>query len=187
MRRTTILLAAIATLAVVVGPVSAAPSAAGNVVAGSGWRLAEDGTPLVEFKVGAQVAPSGKAIGLYRYANIFGLAFGGSITCGNIDSGVAVVGGRVTASSDEALLGEGFFLFLANHGAPVFGSVGPDEVSTTPVTLDGAFVTPDDRLPGSDFPEDFPATCPQARGDTYDNLFEDPSDWRVVLGNVAMN
>jgi len=187
MRRATILIVAIATLAVVVGPVSAAPGTAGRVLAGSGWRLAEDGTPRVEFKVGAQVTPGGKASGLYQYANVFGLAFSGSITCGNTDAGVAVVGGRVTASSDEGLLGESFFLFLADHGAPVFGSVGPDEVSTTPVTSDGEFVDPDNRLPGSDFPEDFPTTCPQARGDTYDNLFEGPSDWRVVLGNVAMN
>jgi len=179
------LLALIASLAIVVGPVTAAPSGAGgHIVAGSAWRLnpGPEFTPRVQFTIGVQISP-GNASGTYEYANVAGGTLTGSVTCGNVDGGVAVIGGHIVGGN--IAVGEDFFLFLADNGAPVFGSLGPDAVSTTHVSENGAFL-PGDRL-GSDFPEDFPQSCPQARGDTYDRLAEEPSDWAVVLGNVVVH
>jgi hypothetical protein len=157
-------LAVAASLALVIGPVSAAPPNGGGLVAGSGWRIAPDdaeffpGDPRVEFKVAAKFSP-GNVGGTYEYGNVAGLRLSGSITCGSIDANVAVVGGRITDGTD--LVGEDFLVFFVDNGARTFGSLGPDLVSLTLIPEEGDEV-------GEDFPADFPIHCPAARGATFE-------------------
>jgi hypothetical protein len=168
------LLVIVASLVLVVGPVAAAPSGAGgHIVAGSAWRLApDDGTPRVEFKVGAQIAP-GQASGTYEYANVSGDRLTGTITCGNVDAGVAVIGGHITGGT--FLVGADFYVFFVDNGAPTFGSLGPDSVSFTQIPEAGDVV-------GEDFPSDFPSHCPAARGDTFEI-----QQLLTVLGDIVVH
>ena len=176
------LLAVAASLALAIGPVSAAPNSngAGSIVAGKGWRIAPDGTPRVEFKVGAQIAP-GRASGTYDYASVSGGTLTGTITCGSVDTGAAVIGGHIT--DGNILVGGDFLVFLVDDGAPTFGSIGPDSVSFTLVAENGEW-SPGDLL-GDDFPLDFPAHCPQARGQTFQN--QESQGLLTVLGNIAVH
>jgi hypothetical protein len=141
-------------------------------MAGSGWRIAPEGDPRVEFKVAAKFAP-GNASGTYQYANTAGGFLTGSITCGSIDAGVAVVGGQIT--DGNILVGETFFVFFVDNGAPTFGSLGPDSVSPTQIPEAGDII-------GEDFPADFPSHCPAARGATFE-----AQPLLTVLGDIVVH
>lgn len=166
------LLALAAGLALVIGPVSAAPPNGGGLVAGSGWRIAPEGDPRVEFKVAAKFSP-GDVGGTYEYGNVAGLRLSGSITCGSIDADVAVVGGHITGGTD--LIGEDFLIFFLDNGTPTFGSLGPDLVSFTLIPEAGDIV-------GEDFPADFPTHCPEARGQTFEI-----QQLLTVLGDIVVH
>jgi hypothetical protein len=178
-RQFPLLLVLAAIVALAAAPVSAAPanSTGTGLVAGSGWRIAPDGTefagdPRVEFKVAAKFAP-GSASGTYQYANVAGGLLTGSITCGSVDAGVAVVGGHITGGN--TLVGSDFYVFFMDDGAPTFGSLGPDSVSFTQIPEAGDIV-------GEDFPSDFPIHCPAARGQTFE-----VQQWLTVLGDVVVH
>jgi len=172
MRRLLIFTALSMSLALAVGPVSAAPGPGnGSLVAGSGWRLALDEVPRVEFTVAAKFG--GNPAGSYRYTNVAGTDFTATITCGSVDSSVAVIGGNITEGN--VLVGMDVLVFFVDNGSPTFGAWGPDQVSFTLVPEAGDVV-------GDDFPADFPDSCPAARGSTFQ-----VQQLRTVIGDVVVH
>lgn len=141
------------TLVLLAAPASAAPASTGDFVWGSGYRLLEDGSRRVEYRVGAAALGS-HAFGYFSYRHlVVDLRFSGPVTCFDIDGNEAAIGGVITRATGTdpgvgGLLGAGFLVFLIDNGSE------PDVVSET-------YILPADAgnvvVPG-----DFPRTCPDA-------------------------
>ena len=179
MRRVFAIVAGAVLTGALAGSVLAAPG--GHIVSASGWRLTPDGVPGVEFMAGAQVSP-GRAIGTFRFGNA-SLDIGGLVTCGDVAGGVAVLGGRITSTTEPAYVGGNFLMWFIDNGPTTFGNWGPDEVSLLDVG-GGTSATEFGSYP--DLPEDFPASCPPATGTGFDQVVADGSI-RTVLGGVTVH
>ena len=172
-------LLAVAGAFVLVGSMAGSSVAAsGHQVVGAAWRLNPDGVPGVQFRVAAQVGTT-TSIGLYQFANTGGFSFTGNVVCGAVAGGTAVIGGVITKAFDPAFVGLNFLVFFVDAGAPVFGSIGPDSVSLTEIDVAAADA-------GTDFPANFPRSCPAARGDTF-NVLTGADGLRTVLGDVIVH
>lgn len=168
-------------LAVILGPASVAAGGGGSTsVVGAGWRLNFEDVPRVEFRIAAQIGP-GKALGTYHYANRSGTRIDGTITCGNVAGGVAVVGGHVTSSSEPSYEEMDFYLWFLDNGSPVFGSIGPDQVTQIYI---GGGTSGEPIGGGADMPADFPAHCPQAQGESFDIMAG--FGLHTVLGEITV-
>lgn len=178
MRRVFAVVAAAVLTGAVAGSALAAPD--GHIVSASGWRLSLEGVPAVEFQAAAQVSP-GHPIGTFRFGNA-DLDIRGSVTCGDVAGTVAVLGGRISSTTDPSLVGGNFLLWFIDNGATVFGSWGPDEVSLLDVG-GGSSATEFGSYP--DLPADFPMHCPTAAGPGFDQVVADGSI-RTVLGGVIV-
>lgn len=172
MRRLLALAAGLALVLTMAGSTLAAP---GHVVIGTGWRLTNDNVPTVQFTVAAQISSS-KAIGTYVFDPLGGLRFTVALSCGAVDGDTAVVGGRIASTTDPDLDGALVYVFIVDGGPSVFGEYGPDSITLTAIGPEGA---------GTDFPVDFPAHCPLARGDTFDQLVG-LYGLRTVLGDTLV-
>jgi hypothetical protein len=160
---------------------SALAASGGHIVSASGWRLSLDGVPANEFQANAQISP-GHATGMFRFGNS-GLGISGVATCGDVAGGVAVIGGRISSTTEPGYVGGNFLMWFIDNGATVFGSWGPDQVSLLDVG-GGTSATEFGSYP--DLPEDFPAHCPPAVGAGFDQVVADGSI-RTVLGDVIVH
>lgn len=163
MRNLRSVLTAVISLALLVAPVSAAPTSNGDFVSGSGDRLSPN---IVHFRVAAHTTPTGGASGSYLYRNLgFPLTFTGEVTCLDVAGNQAAVGGVITkfiANETDIQVGDAFLVFFIDNGDPYRGQDGPDHVSQTYI------------FPGSegdvDEGTDFPNTCPDAANTVHDDF-----------------
>jgi hypothetical protein len=176
MKRVVTLLALAASLILAASPVVAGPGTSGPPLVGTGWRIAPDEVPRVEFSVAAKFA--GTPGGTYRFGNVSGTDFTATITCGSTDSGAAVIGGHITSGNSG--VGLDVMVFFVDNGSPVFGQWGPDQVSFTLTGEPGTWVPGD--FVGEDTPSDFPAHCPPARGATFEL-----QQLLTVIGDIAIH
>ncbi len=175
MRMLKVLIPVLVALSVLAAPVGAAPTASGDSVSGSGYRLNVDGEKRVQFTVSAKSTPSGGASGSYSYNHlVIPLTFSGPVTCLDVDGNQAAVGGLITKVTDpDNWLGEdsyGFLVFFIDDGSPYRGQIGPDTLSQT-------YIYPV-QAGDVDFGGDFPSTCPDA-AETAHDLFD-------MRGNVTV-
>lgn len=161
MRNLRSILATAFAFAVLVAPVSAAPTSTGDFVSGSGYRLSQN---IVHFRVDAQSTSDGGASGSYLYRNLgVDLTFTGRVTCLDVAGNQAAVGGVITkliANETSIEVGDAFLVFFIDNGNPYRGQDGPDVVSQT-------YVFPGSEL-DVEVPGDFPDTCPDAAATAHD-------------------
>ena len=161
MRRLRIALTIGALLALMAGPVSAAPASTGDAVKGVGIRLSGFG---VQYTISVKGGPNGP-VGSFLYRGVdFRLTFGGPATCFDVVGNEAVIGGcinHVDGMANAGLLGQAYLVFVADNGSPSGpGQAGPDVVSQ-------AYILPSDEE-SVDVPADFPSSCPDAATTEHD-------------------
>lgn len=175
MRRVLAVLASAVLMVVLAGSALAGQNGQGQngyALRVSGWRLSPADVPAFQIAVSALIN-AGHATGTFRFGNAT-LDLKGSATCGNVQDGTAVIGGRITSSTDPALEGT-FVQWFIDSGAQVFGNWGPDQSSVLDV---GVLLNPY-------LPADFPVHCPPAVGQAFD--FVATYGLRTVLGDVSIS
>lgn len=164
---------------------------AGSVLAGqngqggpslnaSGWRLSPEGVPAFQLAASAQFG-AGQPMGTFRFGNAE-LDVKGNVTCGKVAGNIAVIGGRISSTTNPDYVGGNFLMWFIDNGATVFGNWGPDQVTLLDVG-GGTSATPFGVYP--DLPTDFPVHCPPAAGAGFDQVVASDG-LRTVLGNVSI-
>lgn len=139
----------------------------------SGWRLSPTDVPTLQIAVSALIN-AGDATGTFRFGNAT-LDLKGDVTCGDVHDGIAVIGGRITSSTNPALEGT-FVQWFVDNGAQVFGNWGPGQSSPLDVGV----------LENPYLPADIPAHCPPAVGEAFDWLVGN-YPLRTMIGNVSIS
>jgi hypothetical protein len=152
----------------------------GPTLSASGWRLSGDGVPTYQLQTSAQLG-AGHATGTFRFGNE-SLDIRGGVTCGSVAGHIAVIGGRVSTTTDPDYVGGYFLMWFIDNGPLSFGSWGPDEVSTLDV---GGGTSAVEFGAYPDLPADFPTHCPPAAGAGYEQVVS--AGLRTVLGDVVVS
>ena len=180
MRRVIAMVAGVVLTGVLAGSVLAAQNQPnGYTLSASGWRLSPADVPAYQFAVSAQIS-GGHAIGTFRFGNAT-IDLKGSLTCGNVSGGTAVIGGRITSSTDPTFAGAYFLEWYIDGGPTVFGNWGPGQSSVVDVgggTSTGVLENPY-------LPADFPVHCPTATGQALDWVIS-IDGLRTVIGSVSL-